>query len=149
MDLDVLNPDSRRFAEALLAEFPEWEPYMRIASYDGAEPGTLEVEVPPPHSAGSPLWIDTENDEVTVRFAGWHEHYSGWDGDTGEAVAPEALGAVRDIVEERLLAVLAMDGERWRRAWQAAPGERISTRHGERTRVRSWRGTYDADLTRK
>lgn len=148
MDLDQLNPHSRRFADALLAEFPEWEPYLRLASYEGAAPGTLAVEVPPPHPAGFPLFVDTNHDEVTVTFAGWHDHYGSWTGETVEESTRAAVDVVRDIVQERRLAVLAMDGERWRRSWSLAPGQPVERRHGEQTRVRSWRGTYDADLTR-
>lgn len=148
MDLDQLNPHSRRFAAALLAEFPEWAPYLRLSAYPGAAPGTLEVEVPPPHPAGSPLRIDTDNAEVTVSFADWHEHYSRWAGDTEDEIVRTAVDAVRDVVEERLLSVMALKGGRPRRGWKVAPGERVETRHGDLTRVRSWRGTYDADLPR-
>lgn len=148
MDLELLNPRSRAFAKALLAEFPEWEPHLRLAAWPGVAPGTLEVEVPPPHRAGSPLYIDTNNAEVTVTFAGWHEHYGSWTGDAEDAATRHALEAVREIVDERRLAVLAMDGDRWRQSWSVAPGQRVETRHGDLTRVRSWRGTYDADLER-
>ena len=148
MDLDLLDAHSRRFADALLCEYPEWAPYLQVSPYEGAE-GALLVEVPAPHPGGTALLIDTENDEVTVWFAGWHEHFGAWTGDTDEESLRAALDAVRDIVEERLLAVMAMDGERWRRSWDVAPGEPVETRHGEQTRVRSWCGTYDADLTRE
>jgi hypothetical protein len=147
MDLDLLDARSRRFAEALLDEFPEWAPYMQPAPYEGAK-GTLLVRVPAPHPGGTELVIETENDEVTVSFAGWHEHYGAWAGETEDESTRAALDAMRDIVEERLLAVMAMDGEQWRSGWRVAPGEPVETRHGQQTRVRSWRGTYDADLTR-
>jgi hypothetical protein len=130
MDLDLLDPHSRRFADALLRELPEWAPYLQPSPYEGAE-GTLLVEVPAPHPSGTALVIDTENDEVTVSFAGWHEHYGAWAGETDEDSTRAALDAVRDVVEERLLAVMAMDGEQWRRSWAVAPGERVETRHGE------------------
>lgn len=148
MDLDQLNPRSRRVARALLAEFPDWAPYLRLSAFPGHAPGTLEVEVPPAHLAGSPLHVDTDNDEVTVSFADWHEHYGGWAGDVEEESIRAAVQAVRDVVEERLLSVLALDDGRPRRAWRAAPGEPVTTRHGTLTRVRSWRGTYDAEMAR-
>ena len=147
MDLDLLDTHSRRFAGALLHEFPEWGAYLQSSPYEGAE-GTLLVEVPAPHPGGTALWIDTENGEVTVSFAGWHEHYGTWTGETDEECTRAALDAVRDIVNERRLAVMAMDGEQWRMSWSVAPGDRVETRHGESTRVRSWRGTYDAELRR-
>jgi hypothetical protein len=148
LDLDLLNERSRRFAGALLREFPDWEPYLQVAAHDGVEPGTLLVEVPPPVPGASPLYVDTDAGEITVGFAGWHEHFGAWIGEDEAESTREALAAVRAVVEERLLSVLALDGERWRRSWHVAPGAPVETHHGEQTRVRSWRGTYDADLTR-
>lgn len=148
MDLGLLNERSRRFAQALLREFPGWEPYLQLASHDGAAPGTLVVEVPPPPPGTGPLWIDTGNGEITVAFADWHSHYGSWMDADEEEAARDALDTIRDIIDERLLSVAALDGERWRGSWSVAPGEPVETRHGETTRVRSWRGTYDADLTR-
>ena len=149
MDLDLLNERSRRFAEALLREFPGWEPYLQLAAYDGAKPGTLLVEVPPPAPGGSPLCVDTDAGEITVAFADWHDHYGAWAGEDDGDSTRAALDAVRAIVDERLLSVLALDGGKWRRGWHVAPGEPVDTHHGAETRVRSWRGTYDADLTRE
>lgn len=148
MELDLLDERSRRFAEALLREFPEWAPYLRRADDDDPEPGTLLVEVPPPPPGTGPLWIDTENEEITVAFADWHSHYTAWRDEDEEASMRDALAAIREIVEERLLSVAALNGEQWRRSWSVAPGEPVETRHGDTTRVRSWRGTYDAELTR-
>jgi hypothetical protein len=147
VDLDLLNEHSRRFAEALLREFPEWAPYLRLA--DGREaPGTLVVEVPPPPPGTGPLWIDTGNGEITVAFADWHSHYGSLTGADDEQATRDALDAIHEIIDERLLSVAAMEGGRWRRSWSVAPGEPVETRHGDTTRVRSWRGTYDAELPR-
>lgn len=148
MNLDLLNERSRRFARALLREFPEWEPSLRLASWDGVEPGTLLLEVPPPAPGASPLTVDTGDGEITVAFADWHDHYGSFAGEDEDDSTRAALRDVHAIVEERLLSVLALDGDQWRRGWQVAPGEPVETHHGELTRVRSWRGTYDADLTR-
>jgi hypothetical protein len=148
LDLDLLNERSRRFADALLREFPEWAPYLRLAEWTDAEGGTLLVDVPPPPGGTSPLLVNTEDGEITVAFAGWHSHYGSWTGAENEEATHEALDAIRDVVEERLLSVAAMNGEQWRRSWSVAPGEPVETRHGDRTLVRSWRGTYDAELQR-
>ena len=149
MDYNLLNERSRRFAHALLEAFPDWEPYLRLADGEDAKPGTLVVEVPAPPSGVSPMFIDTDCGEITVAFADWHGHYGPltWDDDEDECTRV-ALEVVRAIVEERLLSVMALDGEQSRRSWHVAPGEPVETRFGSLTRVRSWRGTYDADLTR-
>lgn len=147
MDIDLLDGRSSRFARALLHAFPEWEPYLRLASWEGMEPGTLFLEVPPPAHGTAPLTVDTSAGEITVGFADWHDHYGAFREDEDDGTRA-ALDAVRAIVEERLLSVLALDGGQGRRGWHVAPGEPVETHHGALTRVRSWRGTYDADLTR-
>lgn len=148
LDLDLLDGRSRRFAQALLRAFPEWAPYLQPATHERAAPGSLLVEVPPPAPGAHPLYVDTDNGEITVAFAGWHDHYGAWAGEDDEESTRAALDDVRAIVEERWLSVLAYEDGQWRRSWRVAPGEPVETRHGNRTQVRSWRGTYDADLAR-
>jgi hypothetical protein len=147
MDLDQLNPHSRRFAEGLLQRHPEWRHLFSLATYEGADPGTLFVEVPASHPSGVPLFIDSDGEEITVSFGIWHDHFGSWTGEPDEAATQQALDSIDDILAERMLIVAALDGEQWRASWTVSPGERIDTGRGKRTQVRSWLGTYDAELT--
>jgi hypothetical protein len=146
MNLNQLNPHSRRFAVALLQRHPTWRQLFAVATFEGADPGTLFVEVPAPHPRGAPLFIGTDAEEITVSFGIWHDHFGSWTGDADKVAVRQALDTIDDILAERMLIVAALNGEQWRASWTVAPGDEIDTGRGGRTLVRSWLGTYDAEL---
>jgi len=76
IDLDALNSVSRRFAELLFAEHPEWVPYATVPSGEGWDEGVLVVSVTSPVSLHT-LSVDTDGGEITVGFGetGWHAHF--------------------------------------------------------------------------
>lgn len=145
-----MDPFSAAASEQIFAAFPEWR---AIAREEQAEDGSsfLVVEVAPPAAARVEhgLVIDTANQEVTVGFDCYHSHFDESIGD-GELFGIEAaLELVRQIVNERIAVVSWWDGEHWRGSAQleagAEPEAAKWVMHFDRVRVRSWKGSLNAD----
>jgi hypothetical protein len=101
---DVLNEYSKQVADALIQQFPE---FARLLHEE--ESGGLLIEVPTCH-ADCTLWISTNNDEITVGFAQWHQHFGDF-GSSGSAVQ-NASRFIRDFIQDRLLiGIYFRDGE--------------------------------------
>jgi hypothetical protein len=139
-------------AEQLFAEFPEWR---ALARPETAENGTefLVIEVAPPPQAmvDHGLVIDTSNDEVTVGFDCYHSHFDDWVGDGEHFGTQAAIEFIKQIVSERTVVVSWWQGEEWRGSAQLEAGappavpEWATQAQYDRVRIRSWRGTFNAD----
>ena len=140
MELDDLEPRSRRFAERLFAAHPEWRSYARRDPGDRARPGTLLLEVPSPvHSR--PLIVRTYGDQVTIDFGrhGWHTHFLFGTGASEETTTTEALAFIEDLIAERIVIVTRQVFGRsaWTRAVRTAEVRRPLI---GRLEVASWTG---------
>jgi hypothetical protein len=139
--------------EALLEVFPEWR---AVASREvdewGSEYVVVYVEAPPEADVQRGLRIDTADDEVTVAFDFYHEHFDDWAGQSGPGETQSALQFVQQIVEERVAVVSWWRDDQWAGSSVTEAGvppeppeSRTWTVPPNRVRVRSWSGTFNLD----
>jgi hypothetical protein len=139
-------------AEEIFSNFPEWR---SIAREEEAEDGSsfLLVEVPAPLEANVDhgLVIDTANGEVTIGFDCYHSHFDAWTGDGQHFGTQAALEFVKQILTERVAIISWWQGEQWQGSAQLEAGkapESPSWRTDfNRIRVRSWKGSFNADTS--
>lgn len=145
INLDVLNAFSRRFADRLLAEHPEWLTYATIPSGEGWDDGVLAVSITSPISSHT-LSIDTNGGEVTVGFGGtgWHAHFWAWDGLDEATVFDRALKEIADILSEEVAILTRMRGSEIGSSETFWRGEQIKFNGAERVEIISWLGNRDA-----
>jgi hypothetical protein len=109
------------------------------------------VEVPSPRSQdGDPkLIVYTEDFEVTVVFASFHNHFD-WPVDDVD-LWTNALSFVGAILNEDVAAASGWNEDKWAGSWLVNRGEPISPPTNlspmKTIRVRSWNGTLNQDLT--
>lgn len=141
---------SQKTADQLFARFPEWRKFARVEKSDDGRT-FLIVEVPAPSEANVEhgLIIDTAGAEVTVSFDAYHCHFDSWTGD-GDHFGTTAAGYfVEQLVTERIAVVSWWNDETWRGSGQVEAGAPSGKPFGQdfnRTRVRSWKGTLNADI---
>ena len=93
------------------------------------------VEVTPPSGANvdEGLWIDTSNDEITVGFDSFHNHFDDWTGESSPFGTQSALEFVQQIVAERVAIMTCWRDDRCVGGEVMNAGETIepptSTRH--------------------
>ena len=146
LSLDELNPFAREVATVLFRELPQLRAHARVDDCDHAEPGSLLIELPQPCS-GDLLSITTENQEVTVIFDRWHEHF----GELEEGTAEQTLAAVawlRAFFADEVRIVVHMDGEQWRGSSCLPASEFLELGNGTDSYARSWSGAKDARVER-
>jgi len=123
MDGSRWNEFSRRFADAIFAEFPDWRTTGTLsdANDDGS---TWSLKVPSPQHDDDtfPLHILTEDDEITVSFDYYRTHFGDGAGEE-ETTFRNALAFIRDIVAERVSVVSWWSGDRWNGSCTADAGE--------------------------
>ncbi|HWA27995.1 MAG TPA: hypothetical protein VG734_20250 [Lacunisphaera sp.] len=146
----VITSYSQRFLDFLSREDGALCAAMKPAvDATGKPTGFLLAEVQPPNPrASAPLWIRTEDDEITVGFDAFHTHFSAWDESTTEAQSfVGALTLARDIMAERALVASWWLEEKWSGSQLVEPGfkpERPEYVAGSAAaRVRSWTGARD------
>lgn len=145
MDAHSLNA-----ASELFALFPQWRSLARTEKdEDGSE--FLIVEVTPPSEANVEygLTIDTAGGEVTVGFDYYHSHFDEWVGDGEHFGTKAALEFIRQIVSEEVAVASWWNGEEWKGSTQVAAGEKPNMTwmaDFDRIRVRSWKGSLNADV---
>jgi hypothetical protein len=141
----------RTSAEALFEAFPEWRSLAK-REVDGWGSEYVLVEVTPPSGANvdEGLWIDTSNDEITVGFDSFHNHFDDWTGESSPFGTGSALEFVQQIVAERVAIMTCWHDDRCVGGEVMNAGETIepptSTDTYDRIRVRSWNGTWNLDL---
>ena len=139
-------------AKELFAAFPQWQALARAEPADDGG-SFLALEVAPPKQANveyPPLMIQTEDRQITVGFDYFHAHFAQWAGDGAHAGIQAALHFVRKMVEERIAVVSwwldeQCCGGAFLEAGAAPEAPSWSTRYNQ-IRVRSWRGTFNADI---
>ncbi|WP_175719510.1 hypothetical protein [Burkholderia anthina] len=152
--IELLEPFSRQMAEDLLSVFPDWRSHFSVVARAGEN--YFDVRVPPlATSQGGPLEVSSlYNDEVTVFYATTHRHFFSA---LGNAVEPGgAIEFIQKILDERLAVVsyictgdaIIRDGVF---SSGPVPADRIPSANYEyyyatSMRVRSWRGTFDAEF---
>ena len=142
---------STRASEQLFARFPQWRQYAKSEAEADGRP-FIRVEVPAPAGANarSGLVVSTANDEVTVEFDYYHSHFDDMVGDGTNVGTEAALDLVAKLLAEKVAAVSWWNGEDWRGSTLIEAGEKPEphdfTRPFNRVRVRSWKGTLNADV---
>ena len=146
MDAHSLNS-----ASELFALFPQWRTLARTEkAEDGTEFLIVDVAPPPEANVRHGLMIDTAGGEVTVSFDHYHCHFDDWVGDGEHFGTAAALEFIRQIVNEEVAVASWWKGEEWRGSAQVAAGQKPEMHWAEdfdRIRVRSWKGTLNADLS--
>lgn len=137
----------------VLDAFPEWRSLVRKErTDDGSSVEVLEVQAPAGANVTHGLVIDTSNDEITVGFDVYHSHFDEWVGDGTHFGTMAALEFVRQIVSERVAVMSWWNGEQWCGSTQVEAGQALELPSWagaptiDRIRVRSWRGTLNADV---
>ncbi|WP_261526565.1 hypothetical protein [Burkholderia multivorans] len=152
--IELLEPFSRQMAGDLLSAFPSWRSYFSIVADAGEN--YFNVRVPSlAGSKGGPLEVSSlYNDEVTVFYAATHRHFFSVLGNAEEAGG--AVEFIRKILDEQLAVVSYIctgdstirDGVFSSVAVRADKIPRANYEYYYTTsmRVRSWKGTFDADF---
>ncbi|MBR8332109.1 hypothetical protein KDW69_10670 [Burkholderia ambifaria] len=152
--IELLEPFSRQMAEDLLSVFPDWRSHLSIVANAGEN--YFNVRVPAlAASKGGPLEVSSlYNGEVTVFYATTHRHFFSVLGNADEAAG--AVEFIRKILDEQLAVVSYIcTGDQTIRdgffSSVAVPADKIPRANYEyyyttSMRVRSWRGTFDADF---
>ncbi|MBD3222937.1 hypothetical protein GF314_17040 [bacterium] len=153
LDVSRLNDHSREFAQRLFREFPGWLRHARFDPYEEFEKEALLVEVPRPAADGRHgLFITTSEWEVSVGFgANFHTRFGVGDQSEDPDFHGRAIAFVRDFVDEHLVLVTAWEKDEWLGAWTVRVAEgkvpEQDKEDGVSLRIRSWKGTYDRDVT--
>lgn len=144
---------SPRSAEELFAAFPQWRALARTErGEDGLPYVVVEVEAPVGADVEHGLVVDTSREEITVGFDCYHSHFDEWVGDGQHFGTEAAIEFIRQIVGERVSVVSWWFNDQWRGSAQLEAGavpEAPSWAGAEsynRVRVRSWNGTFNADV---
>jgi len=149
-----LNEYSKRFAEKLVAKYPQWDAYIKLCA-EATAPGSLELTIPAPNQQGRELYISTSGDEITIGFDTWHTHYRNYETDDQEDEFIGALDLLEEIVTEKLAVVSCLHDNDFCMSYISEAGEepsveklndsRQSQEKVNRFLVKSWKGTVDAE----
>jgi hypothetical protein len=146
----VITGYSQRFLDFLRLEDSALHAAMKPAVDAAGKPtGFLIAEVPSPNPlAAAPLWVTTEDDEITVGFDAFHTHFAAWDESTTEVQSfAGALALAHDITAERVLVASWWLEVKWSGSQLVEPGfspERPKyVVDSAAARVRSWTGKLD------
>jgi hypothetical protein len=146
----LMDDYSLAVAKELFAAFPQWQALARTEpADDGGSFLTLEVAPPKQANVEYPLMIQTENREITVGFDYSHAHFDQWADDGTDAGIDTAEHFVRQIIEEQIAVFSWWLDEQWRGSsyLEAGTAPKVpSWSTSNRIRVRSWRGTFNADI---
>jgi hypothetical protein len=128
---------------------PELISLVRIEPVTGANHSILVVEIPAPNpKLKHPLYITTENEEITWGFGGWHGHYAA----VIEGQIAEVFSEIDDVFQDRVLAVTFLRDGKWAGGTLVREHEQVFSGLFEDFKglveVRSWTGVRDADIER-
>jgi hypothetical protein len=137
----------------VLDAFPEWRGLVRAQTADdGSSFEILEVQALAAADVTHGLVVDTSNDEITVGFDVYHSHFDDWVGDGTSFGTMAAVEFIKQVVSERVAVISWWKGEQWCGSTQLEAGKKpeLPSWAGapaiDRVRVRSWRGTLNADV---
>lgn len=159
MSLVGLNDYSRRFAGLLFAEWPAWEAYAVVERDEATGEGYLVVKVPDPLGSrlDYPLTVWTDSSEVTVGMDWYHTHFV-WPTERDDLAIEltDPIGELHLLMNEERAVLAQFAGDTWKGSRLLSREDCVAGRYRERPiedwvtsvdrfRVRSWRGTLDAD----
>ena len=144
-----MSPFSTRIREEILATFPSWSPFAASETYKDGQP-YLIVTVPAPLEARTdlPLRISTWDEEVTVDFDHYHTHFDRWNPEEGDDRHTSALLYIKAVLDESVAAASWWQGDHCKICAQLEPGAPLKPPFDiaySRVRIRSWRGSHNAD----
>jgi hypothetical protein len=147
----ALDAFSQRFADLLFFEFPTWRWYARYDDTPDIPKDTIYLIVPNSAVEEMPLYIWTEDEEVTVGWCGWHTHFGRWLGINDEEAYQQAMSMIHNIVEEKVIIVIHSNREGEVKSAGVLPfdedlGDECAylKAHPElQMCIRSWNGSYD------
>lgn len=141
---------SHKIGDEIFASRPEWEAFATYETYKNSEP-YLVVTIPAPAEANThlPLRISTWDDEVTVDFDYYHTHFDRWAPKEGDGRQEAAQIYVEELLAEKFAVVSWWQGESCRICSQYVPGTELKISFNipwSNARVRSWKGSFNADI---
>jgi hypothetical protein len=138
---DHMDAVSVAFANALFAEFPDWEALAKTVTDERNGTSYVELSVGQ-DGTDRALYLRTADNEITIGFDRWHTHIGPFLGiDVADSVA-QAMTIIRDFINEvTVVTVSYRDG-----AWiESGLGYRTAPKALQPqsiTKVFSWRRTY-------
>jgi hypothetical protein len=149
----IMDSFTETVSAELFSRFPEWSQWSRLEK-DEAGRTYLRVDVPalPEAEAISGLIVSTAEDEVTVQFDYYHAHYAFlFPPSESDEAEDAALSLIGQLLSEEVAVVSWWQGDQWRGSSLATAGEAPDNTEFvgsfNRVRMRSWRGTLNADNT--
>ncbi len=142
---------STKIADQLFSAHPEWRPLAKWLPPSDGDHAYLYVEVPSPESAdlAHPLYITTENSEVTVGIDYYHSHFDEFEEQSRDSESPDALNFIDGVISEEICLCSWWDDDQWRGSSQCRIAESPEalgiSGPFNKLRIRSWRGSYDRD----
>ena len=143
--------EAKRFSKLFVARFPEWESCQTFFNPTNERGIALFIEIPSENPAvATPLRIHVKNGEVLVDWDRYDEEFLRV---FNTRFLKNAIKEIDDLVsEKRKIVIYYSEGISFVTGFY--PSESKIDWHDQtsstldRAVVRSWRGTYDAELTR-
>ena len=113
----------------------------------------VEVTSPVTADVKHGLVVDTSNEEITVGFDCYHSHFDEWVGDGESFGTLAALEFIKQVVSERVAVVSWWRDDEWCGSAQLEAGASpavpswASSNSFNRIRIRSWKGSLNADIS--
>jgi hypothetical protein len=150
----------------ILARFPEWEPFAKLAPRPDGAGNVVEFNIPCPSPAAEyGLWVSTADEELSVGFHTHHNHFTDYETRLNREQIAAGIQHASNIVEERVGVVS------WYRSGGFAGSRSVELPHPEplpglldglgalaelagrfsdcdRVTLRSWFGRFDRDEAR-
>ena len=147
---DVLEPYSRAFHDALVRAHPEWKSLGRILPTDNGYILSFFMELPSPSTRIGKLWISTGQGVVIGFGELYHTHFYTYEPETDSTVFDRAIRFVDDFIQERLVLVIGLHGERRGGSWVRTPDDAeivpewfAPSAKYDGLHVLSWKCTFD------
>ena len=142
-----LDPISRAVLAYVQQKKPEFAAFTKIQPDPSVDHSILEIQVPAPNSKIKyPLYITTENEELTWGFGGWHGHFTA----NSEDEIANVFSQISEVFQDQVLAVTLERDGKWAGGTLVKAGDPILTGLFEgfvgSVEVRSWTGARDEDF---
>lgn len=142
MDYDALDKRSRRFAARLFSIFPDWEPSAEVIRDTRTGGTAFQLAIPQP-GTDRVLSVDTLDDEITICFGEYHEHFGSFLGIDADEAAIQAIETIQDVLSDKQIVSVSYREGRWIRSSLDRPEERPVAEPNSTTFVYSWSGAHD------
>jgi hypothetical protein len=142
-----LGPISQAVLTFIQQKRPELIAHTKIQPDSDSGHSILEVRLPAPNARIKyPLYVTTENEELTWGFAGWHGHFVA----TTEGEIKKVFSQIDAVFQDQVLAVTFERDGKWAGGTLVKVDDDIFTGLFEgfagSVEVRSWTGARDEDL---